>query len=282
MKTKLRILTAMTLLALLAACSAPSASLLGRSVLGPNPLGTVTLTPGPTPIVATSNPVVIPAPAQPGSISVTGEAEVRVAPDQVILTLGVETSDLMLGIAKSKNDDIVQKVLALAQKSGVASKDIQTDFLNIEPRYDDSYLKHTFVAYFVRKTISITLRDLSQFESLLSGALEAGVNYVHGVDFRTSDLRKYRDQARSLAIQAAQEKAQAMAKDLGRSVGAATKVTEDRNWWSSGYSAWWGGAWNSASQNVVQNAGNAPSVEGPLAPGMISVTADVTVEFELK
>ena len=43
----------------------------------------------------------------------------------------------------------------------------------------------------------------------LAAALKAGVNQVNNVEFYTSELRKYRDQARELAMKAAKEKAQA-------------------------------------------------------------------------
>ena len=42
-----------------------------------------------------------------------------------------------------------------------------------------------------------------------SSAIEAGANKVQGLEFLTTELRKYRDQARSMAIKAAQEKAAA-------------------------------------------------------------------------
>lgn len=217
-------------------------------------------------------------------ITVTGEAEVNVVPDQVILTLGVETSNRQLRLAKSANDEIVKKVFAAAQGRGVAVKDIQTDYINIEPRYRDSYEQRDFVGFFVRKTVVITLRDVMQFEDLLSDVLDAGANYVQGIQFRSTELRKYRDQARSLAIQAAREKAVALAKELGQQVGQPARITEEQNNWWSGYGAWWGSSYaSSMTQNVIQNAGNAPVLtEGALAPGQISVTARVTVSFELE
>ena len=39
------------------------------------------------------------------TINVTGDAEVRVVPDEVILTLGVETDDMEIDVAKRKNDE---------------------------------------------------------------------------------------------------------------------------------------------------------------------------------
>jgi uncharacterized protein YggE len=123
---------------------------------------------------------------------------------------------------------------------------------------------------------------------LLSAALESGVNYVHGVDFRTTELRKYRDQARDLAVQAAAEKAQAMAGKLDQTVGEPLEVVESNIYWYSPYSSYWSwGASGGMSQNVVQNASSASAGElsqgeEAMAPGQIAVGATVTVEFEMK
>lgn len=219
----------------------------------------------------------------PRTITVSGDAEVRVVPDEVILTVGVETWDEDLDTAKEENDDIVQKLLNLVDGYDIDPKLVQTDYVNIEPRYDD-YGRDDFIGYFVRKTIVVTLRDITQFEDVLSSALEAGANYVHGVDFRTTALRKNRDEARALAIHAAEEKATDLAGELDQKVGEPIMIREDRNWWWSGYSSWWGSRWGGGmAQNVIQNVGEgAFDSEGVTAPGQISVNASVTVEFELK
>ncbi len=219
---------------------------------------------------------------EPRLITVTGDADVRVAPDEVILTLGVETWDKDLNIAKTQNDQRVQRILQLGQKFGIESKNVQTDYINIEPRYEDQWEHKNFIGYFVRKTVVITLRDTSKFENLLSDAL-ADANYVLGVEFRTTELRKYRDQAREMAIKAAQEKAADLSGQLGQKIGQPYTITEDQTWWWSGYNSAWGSRWGGAmAQNVVQTAG-APSSPGTsIAPGQITVTARVTVSFELQ
>ena len=223
-----------------------------------------------------------PASQKSGFITVTGDAEVRVVPDEVILTLGVETWDKDLEVAKSQNDERVKRVLALAQNYEIEPKHIQTDHISIEPRYHDNYEKRDFIGFFVRKTIVITLKDLSKFEDLLTSALGAGVNYVHGIQFRTTELRKHRDEARALAIKAAREKAIALTGELGQEVGEPHSIREDQSGWWSWYGAWWGSRWGGgAAQNVVQNAdGGSFSTEGGMAPGQISVNARVTVSFE--
>lgn len=229
--------------------------------------------------------IVVPAgEAQPRTVTVTGEAEVKVVPDEVVLTLGVETVNKDLAAAKAENDRRVKGILAAAQGVGVAPKDLQTDFLSIEPRYHDGYEQTDFIGYFVRKTVVVTLRDVPKFEKLLSAVLTAGANHVHGIDFRTTALRKHRDEARALAVKAARDKAAALAGELGKRIGNPRSIQEGSGGWWSSYGGWWGrGYGQTMTQNVSQLApGGESGGEGPLAPGTISVKASVSVTFELE
>ncbi len=219
-------------------------------------------------------------PTTHGTINVTGDAEIKVAPDEVMLILGVETGDKNMQVAKNQNDERVKRVIAMTKDFGIDPKYVQTNQIQIEPRYEGSYSKYNFIGYFIYKTIVITLKDVDKFEGVYAAALVAGVTHVEGIQFRTTELRKYRDQARALAIKAAQEKATAMAGELGQKIGEPQSIREDYSGWWSSYTTRWG---NSMTQNVIQNAGgSAPSQEGTFAPGQISVSARVSVSFGLQ
>lgn len=226
-------------------------------------------------------------------IYVNGEAEVKVVPDEVILTIGVETSNKNLNTAKSQNDRAVKEILAVMAQNKVAQKYVQTDYFTIEPkheyRYSDSERRDVavFAGYFVRKNVVITIKETEKYEAILSGVLEAGANYVQGIQFRTTELRKYRDQARVMAIKAAREKAQLLAGELGLKVGKAWTINEDSvgsySWYNQGY---WGSrnvqyATQNAMANSGGNYGSAPE-DSTIAPGQISVNARVSVSFELE
>jgi len=216
-------------------------------------------------------------------ITVTGDAEVKVVPDEVIITLGIETDSKDLNAAKTENDEKIKKIINAAKNLKIEDKYIQTDYMNIAPRYKDYWQKDEFIGYFVRKNISITLKDVSKFEQLLSNVLEAGANYVHGIDFRTTELRKHRDEARALAIKAAKEKADALAKQLGQVVGKPYKIQEGQlGWWSGNY-GWWGARGGAQmAQNAIQEAGGPPEMGSSIALGQISIRAQITVSFELE
>lgn len=215
------------------------------------------------------------------TISVDGEAELRVAPDEVVITLGVETFDANLQTAKAANDARVAAVLAAARARRVPDERVRTDFLEIQPRYDSRADRLVTLGYVVRKTVVVTLRELAAFDALLGDAVAAGASHVHGVDFRTTELRAHRDRARALALDAAREKAEAMAGRLGQRVGAPLSIQEQSAWWQSGYGRGWDARQSSMTQNMVQNVGGASAAEGTTSPGQISVTGRVAVVFEL-
>ncbi|HEV2828219.1 MAG TPA: SIMPL domain-containing protein [Pyrinomonadaceae bacterium] len=222
---------------------------------------------------------------QRAAIDVQGSADVKVVPDQVFIVFGIETSDPNLTVSKSRNDERIKKLLALTKELNIDPRYVQTDFISIEPwehelRDENRTMR---LEYRVRKNIAVTLSDVGKFEELLSRALEGGVNHVHGIQFRTTELRKHRDHAREMAIQAAKEKAALLAGKLGRQVGPAIRISEYGGGWYSPYS-WWGGQGygSNVMSQVSSQAGEASANEGTIAFGQITVTASVSVSFALQ
>lgn len=217
------------------------------------------------------------------SISVSGEARIYVAPDIVQVLLAVETANKSIANAKAANDERVKQTLATVAKLGIEPKDTQTDRIRIEPDYkDSSYRKWTSSApdgFVVSRSIAIKLRDIKRFEEVLTAVLDAGTNRVDGIDFQTSELRKYRDNARSMAITAAKEKANALAGQLGMKVGKPISISESGGY---AYSSYMNSRYSGMSQNAVTEGGPAGEGSAGFAPGQIAVDATVSVTFDLE
>jgi uncharacterized protein YggE len=211
------------------------------------------------------------------TITVTGDADVLVAPDEAVLRLKVQTRDEDLDDAIAESDRRVTRVFSALKKLGVKPKHIKTDYMHISP---DFVWKEVRVrAYHTRKSIVVTLKDTDKLEVVLAGALEAGANGLDGVEFRSTELRKHRDRARLLAVQAAREKAQAMAGALGQKIGRPQSILEQPN---SGRWGWWGRR-DMVAQNVVQNVGPALGATGEtVSAGQMRINVKVTVAFELQ
>lgn len=228
------------------------------------------------------------------SIAVSGEAEVRVVPDQALISMTAENRNKSLVEAKAENDRAVSAFIAYATgKLGVDKKYVQTDFVNIEPvyrqcGYDDEMQGRCDpleIAYYsVRKGIQVRLSDLAKYETLITGALSQGVSHIDNVQFLTTELRKHRDTARNMAAKAAQEKAAAIAGTLGMKIAKPINVSENVYsifHWSGAYGAR-GGNSRMMMQNAVQAAPGGGDGAESFALGQINITANVQASFELE
>jgi uncharacterized protein YggE len=220
---------------------------------------------------------------EPPLITVSGQAEVQVAPDEVVFSLEVEKLDKELLTAKNQNDESVRQVLSLARRFNIEPQYVKTDYISVEPKYTTDLeneggvnrprVKREFIGYQVSKTIVIVLKDISRFEEFFSEVLKAGVSRVNNVEFRTSEIRKHKDKARAMAIKAAREKAVALTSEIGQTIGRAYTIQEgsfaDRSALSQNYSTVVGGSFSDEENTTI-------------APGLIKVRAQVTVRFRLE
>src|SRR5689334_19134550 len=72
------------------------------------------------------------------TISTSGEATVRVAPDQAVINLGVSSFAPSLAEATRINADVGGRLLAAVKAAGVEQKDIAIDTLRLDLRYRDA------------------------------------------------------------------------------------------------------------------------------------------------
>lgn len=218
---------------------------------------------------------------EPPLITVTGQSEVRVPPDEVLFTLEIENVDKDMLAANKKTDDAVRQVLSISRKHHVKPEDVQTSFISVEPKYntdDMDYearrnVRRVFIGYEVSKTVAIRLREISRFDEMLADVLKAGITRLRNLEFRNSQIRKHRDQARVMAIRAAREKADLLAREIGQSIGPAYSISES----GGGYGR------SAMTQNTTTTiSGDLSESDAAIAPGSISITAQVTVRFRLQ
>ena len=217
---------------------------------------------------------------QPRTITTTGDSVVYVTPDEVIINFGVETFDANLDRAKAANDARSRTLLKAIAGLGVESKHIQTDTMSIEISYQPNGPAAGIAGYIAHKAFAVKLTNTKQFEQLVDAALKNGANQLMGFDFKTTQLRQYRDQARKMAINAAKQKAVALTAELDCGVGKPRTIAES----GGGISPWFSRYYQryANAQNSVQEmppAGNDQGEDLPL--GQIAVSAQVTVTFDL-
>lgn len=219
-------------------------------------------------------------------ITVSGTAEVQVAPDEAVFSIEVTKTNKDLQVAKRLNDESVGKILELTRRFSISPQHVQTTQIAVDMKYDsirdvrtrvvsddgDEIGRRVFRGFEVSKSVTVKLTDLSRFEEFFAEVLQTGVTAVNSVKFETSKLRENKDKAREMAMKAAKEKATALAAAVGQSIGRAIKITEGNPGRQFG---------NYSNSNAMGTTGSFTESLVTFAPGAITIEAQVTVSFLL-
>ncbi len=202
-------------------------------------------------------------------VMVTGEGIVKVVPDQVTIKSRIEHEGDDAAEVKRKNDVVVDKVIKYLKSEGIPEKNIQTDYISLNKNYN--YNEKTY-SYAANQSISIKLEDLKKYEKIMSGLLDAGLNRIDGIQFKSSEIEKHKSEARKIAVLDAQRKAKEYTAPLNQSIGKAISISENEvNYFPPMYRGM-----------EMMKASSDAGEQQTLAPGEMEVSAKVTVGFELK
>jgi uncharacterized protein len=210
------------LIGVLAAALLIGAFLLGSGRSADAPAGATTAT------ASGENPggIVLAASQPGGRITVTGTGTVTGTPDQLVLSMGVQTNASSVSIALRQANEAASRVIGSLKTRGVRKQDIQTSGLSIEPNYSNG---SPFPAgYSVSEQLTATLRDLAKAGSQIQAAATAGGNAttVSGVSLNLADTSKLLARARAAAVRDATAKASQFAHGLGRTLGGVVSVSD--------------------------------------------------------
>lgn len=211
------------------------------------------------------------APAQqPPLVTVNGEGKIKVTPDQVSLSVSVESKGNKAADVKKENDKKIDAVIKYIKKSGIADADFRTQRVYLNDEYDYEKKKHNYVA---TQTIYILVKDLNKYDPLVEGLVDQGVNNISGIEFRSSKADELKSEARKKAIEDARKKALDFTGALGQQLGAAYMVTDNSpvDYPRPVYEA-----------RLMAMAKDAVGGNETLAAGEIEITANVNVSFYLK
>lgn len=202
-------------------------------------------------------------------ITVTGEGKIKVTPDQVSISVAVESKGTKASEVKKANDTKVDAVLKYLKKMGIAKEDFQTTRVSLNDQYDYEKKKHNYVAV---QSIQILIKDLTKYDELMEGLVDSGINSIGNIDFQSSKVEMHKSEARKLAIQNAKMKAQDYVGALGQKLGTAYTIVDNSqdNFPRPRY-----------EMMAMKTFDSASGGNETLAAGEIEITANVSVSFLL-
>lgn len=160
-------------------------------------------------------------------LSVVGEGRVEAIPDTSYVDLGIVVNNQSsVNEAQKQINEVNNRIILGLKKLNVQKKDIKTTNYSIYPNYSYINNQNVLDGYNGSVTVTVKVRSPDLVAQVIEVATVAGANQIQGTRFLIDDPNKYREEARSKAIENAKEQAQKMAKDLGLKLGKITNIVE--------------------------------------------------------
>jgi uncharacterized protein YggE len=161
-------------------------------------------------------------------VSTSGTAIVKVDPDKVSVTIGVETNGATAAEASAANAELMEKVLAALRDLGIEDDQMSTGWYSVYPAYElrsppcieiypqppECNPKNEITGYTAHNSVTVTLDADEDIGSVIDAAVAAGATNVNGASFfvsterqeeiRSGLIKEAIDNARSRADKAAE------------------------------------------------------------------------------
>ena len=227
------------------------------------------------------------------SISISGTAEQRIAPDRATLSFKVSTRSKRPSEAQLENEQLSAKVIAAIKEAGGERKEInpggldisevvvreQNPLIPIQERESD--IEVTF--FVVSSEVTVVTSNLGNVGRMVRGAFDGGAT-TGSVQFSSTKMRKLADDARAAAMKAAVQKAESLIEIAGGKRGEVITINLD----DYRYDPY---RFGGTDRRVINNAQNsAAAADIPDTPsemsdqfggGMITVSATVSATFAI-
>lgn len=231
--------------------------------------------------LALASPLAAQPPAPGGgdlvpSLSVSGQGEAQVTPDEATVRLGVTAQAPTARAAQDQVSRTADAILDAIRKLGVPAERIQTSELNLSPLYAQDqpegggYTAPRITGYQASNVVSVRLDDLAKTGPVIDAGLAAGANRLEGVVFGLRDDAAARADALRAAVAEARAKAEALADALRVRLVEVIDVTE------GGVSVTpppFPGRYALATE--------ASMADTPVSPGQVEMGGTVTVRYRI-
>jgi uncharacterized protein YggE len=204
------------------------------------------------------------------TIQVVGSGTVEVTPDRAILVAGVQVDGDDASQTASAAATKLNALIQAFRNAGIPAERLQSSGLQIDPRYTGD-MQEKIVGFRASAQVTVTIDDVSKVGAILDAARGGGANQIQPVQWTLKSMSAAQRNALAEAAQDGIGQAGAVARGAGVGVGRLLSMSTDN---SQGPQPLYDRA---ALQAAPSPGGDAT----PTAPGLIAVTATVTMTFAM-
>jgi uncharacterized protein YggE len=213
--------------------------------------------------------------SQQEGIWVNGEGKVLAAPDVAILRLGIEAQEVSVAEAQTQATEAMDKVKAALTGEGVAEKDIQTQYFNIQrvTRWDNEKEQEIVIGYRVTNMVTAKIREVAKAGAVIDAVAAAGgdLTRIDSIGFTVDDPTAYYAEARQKAVADAEAKAKQLAEAAGVKLAKPTYISESSYMPGPVY----------RQDMIMEKVAGASAVETPISPGEMEITLNVQLAYSI-
>ena len=201
-------------------------------------------------------------------LSVVADARASRVPDVATLSAGVVVQAADANTAMRANAEQMTRVMAAIKAAGIAERDVQTSGISLYPQY--RYTENqppAITGYQASNTVNVKVREMNRLAATLDALAASGANQINGPSFEIDQPEEAYDEARLAALAKAQARAKTYADALGLRVRRIVSIQE-------------GGAQDPGPVPMMMR-GSAKAEDPPIAPGENSLSATLSLVFEL-
>ena len=211
---------------------------------------------------------------QQEGICVSGNGKVSAVPDTAILRLGIESQEASVALAQEQANGAMNAVMTVLKDGGIAEKDIQTQYFNIQrvTRWDEKEGREVVIGYRVTNMVTAKIRDMNRVGGIIDTVVVAGgdLTRIDSIGFTIDEPSAYYDEARTKAMADAAAKAKQLAEMAGVKLGKPTYIVENTAY-----------PYPIIRQDFYEKVAGAPAMETPISPGEMEISLSVQVAYAI-
>lgn len=204
-------------------------------------------------------------------LTLIGISSLRISPDLVVISLGVETKSSSAEEALRTNSEFMNRAIEALKKIGIPNEEISTSRVQLYPDY--IYDRHgvaMVTGYRAINVITVKSKQLEKAGHIIDATVREGVNRVESVYFTLTDegQKSLRKNLLGLAVKDALDRAQSTLEPLGMRVIGVVNISINDGYYPP----------IRLEAQAVKGSDGMPT---PVIPGEQTVTASVSITFEI-
>jgi len=212
-------------------------------------------------------------PSQQNTISVSGDSEIKVDPNQAEVWAGYTIVKDTAEAAQADVNSVIGAMLDGLKAEGIAEKDIETQQLSLYEEKEWTETGSKSLGWRATQTLKITTSDMTKVGKIVDIAVANKANQINSIDFSLTPEKEqlYKQQALADATANAKSKAETIAASLGTTLGKIVSVSEAQYYYTPYRYA------------MAETAGMAaPQEAASVNPQQVSVTGQISLVYAVK